>query len=403
MFILVNSLIIFCVISLFINYAVLSSGWQYIWNWDSFSRRLVTLTLWILIVVCLTERKYLLPIQILGIIILVLFNVKNLFLFFILFEFSILPILWIIIINGKQSERLIAGISLLIYTFTARTTLFWGLLSLYWKCNSLRILFVVVGYLPFILLLIFTFLVKLPIWRFHQWLPKAHVEAPVGGSIILASILLKLGIYGIYRFILLRNGEVSSGLKLIARIGLLGMLISGLASLFTRDIKILIAYSSVSHLSPSLLVIINYNSLRLTTIILLSVSHGYVSRLIFYSAHLVYLNSKTRLLLSQKGLLLTSPTLSLLLGWVIILNLSIPPFFPFYAEIGIFMSLLIQRYLIVPVVFMVVLISGGYNLILFVTIIFGKDNNLLSNSLNVKDLLVFLLHLFPCFLIPFLI
>ena len=131
---------------------------------------------------------------------------------------------------------------------------------------------------------------------------------------MLASILLKLGIYGLYRFLRLTENRTIQRLKCWSRIGLIGMVIARLASLFIRDLKIIIAYSSVSHLRPRLLIIRNYNRLRLTTIVALSLSHGFVSRFIFWVAHLVYTNSKTRLLLAQKGLLLTSPLVTLCLG-----------------------------------------------------------------------------------------
>jgi len=190
------------------------------------------------------------------------FGSMNLFIFYVFFEMRLIPTLLLILGWGYQPERIQAGLYIFFYTLLASLPIIVAIFYFYEKFYSLDF-FLLNDYLDSFLLYIctsFVFLVKIPIFFVHLWLPKAHVEAPVSGSIILAGIMLKLGGYGFIRLISLFSlvgVRVNFFFILISLFG--GFLIS-LICLRQRDIKSLIAYSSVSHMGLVLGGLITLNS-----------------------------------------------------------------------------------------------------------------------------------------------
>jgi len=176
--------------------------------------------------------------------------------FYFFFEVSLIPTLVLIMGWGYQPERIQAGVYFLFYTLTASLPLLLSLIYIYIRNLSLYLMVLrpvslgenLFSYI-FVLSISMAFLVKMPIFLTHLWLPKAHVEAPVSGSIILAGVLLKLGGFGLCRIIGLINLYLIKLRSYIIGLSLIGMIYVGFMCCRLNDIKALIAYSSVSHIA----------------------------------------------------------------------------------------------------------------------------------------------------------
>lgn len=160
------------------------------------------------------------------------------------------------------------------------------------------------------LMIIGAFLIKLPLYLFHLWLPKAHVEAPVYGSMILAAILLKLGGYGLYRMILIVKINFIL-VEILIRVGLVGSLIVRLLRIVQVDIKRLVAYSSVVHINLMMIRILILIKIGILRSIIIIISHGICSSGLFYIVNFYYDRSSSRLLILNKGIINYIPTITI--------------------------------------------------------------------------------------------
>lgn len=246
---------------------------------------------------------------------LLFFITNNMVVLYIIFELSLIPTLALILKWGYQPERLQAGYYIMLYTICASLPLLAIVNMIYQSSGSLRLnkTHILRGFNSYLVRAAFftAFMVKLPTWGTHLWLPKAHVEAPVRGSIILAGVLLKLGGYGLMKFVFLTK-TINNNLTLfLISTSLWGALLISIVCINSIDIKKLIAYSSVVHINLLILGVLSKSSIGVKGAMLMIISHGIRSPGIFAIANFNYLKTKTRNILMHKRISASQPPMTL--------------------------------------------------------------------------------------------
>ena len=302
-----------------------------------------------------------------------LFNSCDLFSFYVLFEFSLVPISLVIIGWGYQPERVAAFIRMLLYTISASLPLLGIIIFLIhntYAYTSIWNLIIINNSAILTLLCMLGFLVKFPIFSFHLWLPKAHVEAPVGGSMVLAAILLKMGGFGIWLFLHLFRSFIF--LEFLFFFSIWGGAAIRVTCIRQKDIKILIAYSSVAHIRFVIRSLTTMSSIGLRRAFMLIVAHGLASSGLFLGRFFAYKSFYSRNMLLTKSLLRVWPNFSLL--WFIICarNMGAPPFINLLAEI--LSRVVVWRFekIVFLAVGAILIFRVVYSIILYVSICHGQ-------------------------------
>jgi NADH:ubiquinone oxidoreductase subunit 4 (subunit M) len=332
------------------------------------------------------------------------FNTTHLFSLYFFYEASLIPILYIIIKWGSYPERSVSAMMIISYTLLFGVPMFMVIIILYFTNNTWLLCFYSNSQVS-LLVRIFIFLcfaVKLPIYGLHYWLPIAHVEAPTFGSVILASILLKLGGVGLVRLLpILHLSDIKS---VIISYFIIFTVFSTIVCCFQSDFKRLIAYSSVSHIIVIPFLILSRNILSIQSLILVMLLHGISSSLIFIRVGLLYNIFGSRQLVLLRGIALMSPLLSLILVLTFFYTLSAPPFPSYVAEVYFILSRYLLSPYIVVIYILFVFLGLVYNLNWLSAILFSSNTNTHYRSLNITYaaiipfLIIMLITLFIIFL-----
>nr|WNH23255.1 NADH dehydrogenase subunit 4 [Remorina albescens] len=397
------------------------TGWSslnYYTATDMLSTPLLILTCWLLPLMILAsqnhilteplnrQRMYITLLTSLQFFLILAFSATEIIMFYIMFEATLIPTLIIITRWGNQTERLNAGTYFLFYTLAGSLPLLVALLLLQNNTGTLSLLTIQFSdpmplstYADKIWWAgcLLAFLVKMPLYGVHLWLPKAHVEAPIAGSMILAAVLLKLGGYGMIRMMTVLEPltkELSYPFIILA---LWGVVMTGSICLRQTDLKSLIAYSSVSHMGLVASGILIQTPWGFTGAIILMIAHGLTSSALFCLANTNYERTHSRTMILARGMQTILPLMAT--WWFIasLANLALPPLPNLMGELMIITSLLSWSWWTIILTGTGTLITAGYSLYMFLISQRGPTPSHITaiEPSHSREHLLILLHLLP--------
>nr|WNH24300.1 NADH dehydrogenase subunit 4 [Ogilbia cayorum] len=404
-----------------------NAGWSFLNTFmatDPLSTPLLILTCWLLPLMILASQNHMAPEPInrqrmyitllisLQFFLILAFSATEIIMFYVMFEATLIPTLIIITRWGNQTERLNAGTYFLFYTLAGSLPLLVALLVLQNDTGTLSLL--TLQYCKTTQLTsyasklwwagcLLAFLVKMPLYGVHLWLPKAHVEAPIAGSMVLAAVLLKLGGYGMMRMMIMLeplSKELSYPFIIFA---LWGVVMTGSICLRQTDLKSLIAYSSVGHMGLVAAAILIQTPWSFAGALILMIAHGLTSSALFCLANTNYERTHSRTMILARGLQMALPLMTT--WWFIssLANLALPPLPNLMGELMIISSLFNWSPWTLLLTGLGTLITASYSLHMFLTTQRGPlPNHIISlDPSHSREHLLLTLHLLPLLLLIF--
>nr|YP_010956363.1 NADH dehydrogenase subunit 4 [Synodus macrops]WMY89456.1 NADH dehydrogenase subunit 4 [Synodus macrops] len=368
-----------------------TSTWSFlspITGTDALSTPLLVLTCWLLPMMILAsqnhlssepynrQRTYISLLVFLQTFLILAFGATEMIMFYVMFEATLVPTLFVITRWGNQAERLNAGTYLLFYTLAGSLPLLVALLTLQNQTGTLSIL--TLCYTTPLHLktqadsiwwvgCVLAFLVKMPLYGAHLWLPKAHVEAPIAGSMVLAAILLKLGGYGMIRILPMLDPLSKDLCYPFIALAMWGVIMTGTICLRQTDLKSLIAYSSVSHMGLVAAGIFIQTPWSLTGALILMIAHGLASSALFCLANTSYERTHSRTMVLARAMQMVLPLMTTWWFLASLANLALPPLPNLMGELMIISSLFHWSNLTLVITGLGTLITAAYSLYLFIT------------------------------------
>ena len=311
-------------------------------------------------------------------------------LFYLVFEAMLIPMYLIIGVWGGPN-RVYAAVKFFLYTLLGSLLMLVALIYLYSVSESFEILewYNVPLAMPAQILLFVAFFlafaVKVPMWPVHTWLPDAHVEAPTGGSVVLAAITLKIGAYGFVRFILPILPDASRYLSgFVITLSLIAVIYIGFVALVQTDMKKLIAYSSISHMGFVTLGFFLFSQLGIEGALAQMISHGFVSAAMFLCVGVMYDRMHSRLIADYGGVVNTMPKFAAFMMLFAMANVGLPGTSGFVGEFLVILAAVKANFWLGFAAAVTLILGAAYTLWMYKRVIFGDVAN--DNVAKLTDL-----------------
>jgi len=335
-------------------------------------------------------KEFLIAILLMETLMLGVFCSLDLVVFYLFFEAGLIPMFLIIGIWGGP-KRVYSAFKFFLFTLLGSVLMLVAIISIYWITGTTDLIKLldtkILQDYQYLLWLAFfsSFAVKMPMWPFHTWLPDAHVEAPTTGSVILASILLKMAGYGFIRFSLGLFPVASDFFTpLIFTLSIIAIIYTSLIALMQEDMKKLIAYSSVAHMGFVTLGIFSVNKQGIEGSIIQMISHGLISAALFLCVGVLYERFQSRMISSYGGLVNIMPKYSFVFMIFTLGALGLPGTAGFIGEFLILVGVFQKSILVGTIASIGIILAAAYMLWLYKRVIFGRIIN--SEIKKMKDL-----------------